>query len=308
MRGQWRRTELSLTQVAFADAAVATPPAALQLAVEESEAAPAAVQVLRCTVPLSEAEAAGWPEGVFSDIPLSRSKATFEAISWITDRLRLPETLEAWAPISAGPAVQRWMRGESPCELSAPTVPALSWINAGKGKLIAVEDPVQAGQFEQRLKHRPQPFVVQRSAHASADGGAIVGALRIAANPAALGMRALATMPQATRAHTLIRTRARARTRIPTFTLTVPQGTHADQASLSWRVVNHSDASGGPTWKLPQLQISSNKQDVEAEQPPHFRNFDGRSKRLPVLELRKEQKRSLSWMLRQVGPEPEPEP
>ena len=43
MRGQWRRTELSLTQVAFADAAVATPPAALQLAVEESEAAPAAV-------------------------------------------------------------------------------------------------------------------------------------------------------------------------------------------------------------------------------------------------------------------------
>ena len=281
MRGQWRRTELSLTQVAFADAAVATPPAALQLAVEESEAAPAAVQVLRCTVPLSEAEAAGWPEGVFSDIPLSRSKATFEAISWITDRLRLPETLEAWAPISAGPAVQRWMRGESPCELSAPTVPALSWINAGKGKLIAVEDPVQAGQFEQRLKHRPQPFVVQRSAHASADGGAIVGALRIAANPAALGMRALATMPQ---------------------------GTHADQASLSWRVVNHSDASGGPTWKLPQLQISSNKQDVEAEQPPHFRNFDGRSKRLPVFELRKEQKRSLSWMLRQVGPEPEPEP
>ena len=76
MRGQWRRTELSLTQVAFADAAVATPPAALQLAVEESEAVPAAVQVLRCTVPLSEAEAAGWPGGVFSDIPLSRSKAT----------------------------------------------------------------------------------------------------------------------------------------------------------------------------------------------------------------------------------------
>ena len=62
--------------MAFADAAVATPAAALQLAVEASEAAPAAVQVLRCTVPLSEAEAAGWPEGFFSDLPLSRSKAT----------------------------------------------------------------------------------------------------------------------------------------------------------------------------------------------------------------------------------------
>ena len=272
VRGQWCRTELSLTQVAFADAAVATPPAALQLGVEAAEAAPAAVQVLRCKVPLSEAEAAGWPEGAFNDIPLSRSKATFEAISWITDRLRLPETLEGWASISAGPAVQRWMGGGSPCELSAPTVPALSWVNAGKGKLIAVEDPVQAGQFEQRLKHRPQPFVVQRSADRSGDGGALVGSLRIAANPASLGMRALAT---------------------------VPLGKHADQAALSWRVVKHSDESGGPAWKLPQLQISSNKQDVEAEQPPHFKKFDGRSKRLPVLELRKEQQRSLSWMLRQ---------
>ena len=55
MRGQWRRTELSLTQVAFADAAVATPPAALQLAVD------AAITVLRVDL-IIMAKAAGGPK------------------------------------------------------------------------------------------------------------------------------------------------------------------------------------------------------------------------------------------------------
>ena len=279
VKGQWRPLKLSFSQVEFSDAVFAAPPKPLQLSMGKEAAedkAPAAVQVLRCKVPLSAAEAKDWPShGEWADIPLARSKATFEAIAFITDRLRLPKAIsEGWASLDAGPAIERWIAGGSPCEHSAPSIPKLSWVNAGRGKLIAIEDPVQAGQYEQRLKHRPQPFVVQRRADA-AGGAGLQGSLRVAVNPTSLVLRALATLPP---------------------------GQLGEQAELTWRVVPHIDER----LTMKPLALSSNKRDAQAPQPPHFKAFEGRSKKLPVLGLRKEQQRSLSWMLAQESADAPP--
>ena len=104
---------------------------------------------------------------------------------------------------------------------------------------------------------------------------ALTGALRIAVNPLALGVRALALLP--------------------------PSGL-ADEAEVAWRLVQHSDQ---PITFKP-LQLSSNKRDPSAEQPEHFRAFSGRPKSLPVLELRPEQQRSLHWMKAQEAEDAPP--
>lgn len=139
------------------------------------------------------------------------------------------------------------------CERCAPTAPKLRWLQVGK-KVLPVEDPVQAGEYERRLKRRPNPFVTQLKLDEDD-----IGCVRVGINIPTLLHRALSRLPSLNR---------------------------TEQATLSWRLDTNYTPSVNTL--LPRFAISSNKKDREHTQPPNFK-----------IPLRKEQLRSLEWMLAQ---------
>jgi hypothetical protein len=148
----------------------------------------------------------------------------------------------------------------SNCERCAPSAPQLQWIQAGK-KMVALEDPVQAGGYERSLKKRPNPFITQLKLD---DNG--VGTVRVGFNAPTLLHRALSRLPSANR---------------------------TERPILSWRLNTNFTPTASLT--LPKFVILSNKRDKEHAQPPHFK-----------IPLRKEQLRSLEWMVQQESPDAPP--
>lgn len=139
------------------------------------------------------------------------------------------------------------------CERCAPTQPQIQWVRKG-GKTIPIEDSIEAGEYERRLKRRPSAFVTQLKY--SDDH---TGAVRVGVNIPSLLHRAVSRLP------------SKARTGEPT---------------VSWRL--NTNFVPAATANLPKFIISSNKLDKQHAQPPNFK-----------LDLRKEQLRSLEWMLKQ---------
>ena len=148
------------------------------------------------------------------------------------------------------------------CERCAPTPPTLSWIRNPKNKIVAIEDSIEAGEYERRLKRRPAPFVTQLKFDQT-DG---IGTLRIGINIPSLLHRALSRLPD-------IEGNGRIQ-RAPT---------------LSWRL--NTEFSPAAQIHLPKFTLLSNKKDKQHSQPLHFK-----------LPLRVEQLRSLEWMIRQEDP------
>lgn len=96
--------------------------------------------------------------------------------------------------------------------------------------------------------------------------------MKISINPVALAHRALALLPQTGTPNN-----------IAFYCIYIA----LDGAlSLKWRVVEHTNEVVG---KLPIFSIKSNARDKPHAGPPHFASF----------KLRREQLRSLSWMLQQ---------
>ncbi|CAM9534976.1 unnamed protein product, partial [Phaeothamnion confervicola] len=240
-------------------AAAAAAGAATAGATATKEAPPCAeaASVLRCEVKLSPQSGAAWPvpaDGHWIKVDLQRSHAKFEALAWLVRRWTIPEPVRNW---SVGAAVAP--TGSIRC---APSRPQLKWVNdpdPNKVRKRAREDYREAGRYEQALKARPEAFVVQLRR----DGD--VGQARIAVNVASLAHRALACLPRGGDAGATV----------------APAG--GAVTSFSWRLTEHLDHAKG----LPVLRVPSNKSDVPAAQPPHFR---------PKVQLRPEQLRSLTWM------------
>jgi hypothetical protein len=152
----------------------------------------------------------------------------------------------------------------------------------GETKISAREDPLQAAAYEQALKRRPAPFVVQwrKKEEGSKKGKAVVGEvaeaeavgdLVIAVNPATLVHRALANVSGGV---------ARERSAAPTLGDGVP--------TVEWQVVRHDEK--GAALKLKPFELKSNRRDPKFGQP------DGWNRKFP---LRPEQLRSLGWMIKQ---------
>lgn len=76
----------------------------------------------------------------------------------------------------------------------------------------------------------------------------------------------------------------------------LPPSALADVPQFSWKLVTGYTAP--PTIEYPQYQVKSNRPDPQDKQPPHFTN--------PKLQLRKEQLRSLHWMVFQESDEAPP--
>ena len=143
--------------------------------------------MLVARVPLHSQAGPEWPRGAWKEVEQIYERATFRALSWLLERIKVVD----------GPFAD-WQEVELPkdhsnCERCAPLAPSLRWIKQGK-KVMAIEDSAEAGEYERRLKRRPAAFVTQLKLD---DKG--TGTVRIGVNVASLTHRAFARLPTAGR-------------------------------------------------------------------------------------------------------------
>ncbi|KAJ7504292.1 hypothetical protein B0H11DRAFT_2273456 [Mycena galericulata] len=236
------------------DAQFAIPGQALALS-GSNDACGSASAVLVCSVPLRGQAGPEWPRGGWGEVDKVHERSTFRLLAWLLERIRHVDSNFK----------EDWQAAELPedisnCERCSPSPPQLQWIQAGK-KMVALEDPVQAGKYERSLKKRPSPFVTQLKVD---DNGS--GTVRVGLNAPSLLHRALSRLPVVNR---------------------------SERPMLSWRL--NTNFTPTASQNLPKFVIASNKHDKEHAQPPHFK-----------LNLRKEQLRSLQWMVQQESPDAPP--
>eukprot|EP00951_Prasinocladus_malaysianus_P040524 scaffold466920_cov42-Prasinocladus_malaysianus.AAC.1 len=99
-------------------------------------------------VPLTVSDEKLWPQSEWVSLNLERSKATFDQLAWLTERLELPDRLEEWNWASKEPGQPVKVTS---CQCCAPELPRMSWFNQ-KGKIVAKEDPMQAAAYECQIK------------------------------------------------------------------------------------------------------------------------------------------------------------
>ncbi|KAF5361779.1 hypothetical protein D9756_002318 [Leucocoprinus leucothites] len=203
--------------------------------------------ILSCRVDLQSQAGSEWPRGEWKEVDKVHERGTFQALAWVLERIRhVDDGLRTWQQVDV-------TDHHLDCRRCAPLEPKLRWLQIGK-KIAPVEDPVQAGEYERRLKTRPSPFVTQLKLEENG-----IGMVRVGINIPTLLHRALSRLPTHNR---------------------------PEKPLLSWRL----DTNYTPVVNvnLPKFTILSNKADKEHAQPPNFKT-----------PLRKEQLRSLEWMLTQ---------
>lgn len=211
-----------------------------------------------------------WPhaDGFWHEVDLEhRASMTFRSLAWLTERVAIPAGLLAYMPLNLPSA---WgQKCKTPCQGCAPAAPDIQWLQLPKKQPLPMENDRQAGPYEQALKRRPAPFVVQLRVDPSSDEGhgTATGKMRIGVNPLTLAHRALARLPR--------------------------NDYVIGQPCLSWRLAKIDKQLN--LFNLPKYTLRSNRGDAEADNPRFFK-----------LELRREQKRSLTWMLAQESDEIEP--
>ena len=251
-----------------------------------------AVAIMKARVPLPAADAEAWPEGDFVTLRNDRSHSTFSRLAWFTSRLDLPEGVQRFSPLDNGDSSAAKHLCDTACPRCAPQPPKLEWVRrAGEKKLEAREDPREAATFEQSLKRRPAPFVVQwrkQSAKVTSPSkkgkGAVddaVGDLVIAVNPATLVHRALANVTGGV-------ARERSAARLYDEKKSTPE--------MEWQVVRHLEMDTAAP--LEPFALKSNRADPYAKQPPGWN--------VEKVPLRPEQLRSLHWMLERERETQEP--
>lgn len=191
----------------------------------------------------------------------ARSKTAFKDVKWLTTRVEIPRVFDAWHEFALPTDILQSAPGSSPNEVCAPTPPELQFVLV-KNKLVARENPAQAGEYEKALKNRPDTFLVQISNGSSA-GAAGKDSLRVGVNAAALASQTIMQLPQ----------------HLP-----------RDDLKVSWRLVaNNGGGGANGDVAFPRLNLMSCRAESAAEQPPNFSKYP----------LRPEQLRSLAWMQKQ---------
>jgi len=143
--------------------------------------------LLVARVPLHSQAGPEWPKGAWQEVEQIHERATFRALSWLLERIKVVDgSFTAWQGVELP-------EDHSSCERCAPLAPSLHWIKQAK-KVMAIEDSAEAGEYERRLKRRPAPFVAQLKLDDDD-----VGTVRIGVNIASLTHRAFARLPTAGR-------------------------------------------------------------------------------------------------------------
>lgn len=173
---------------------VLSPRAALKVEVSSCEKAQA---LLVCRVPLRGQAEHVWAEE-WTEVDKIHERTTFEALAWLTERIRSMGQLGEWHNLKLP---NDWVR----CERCDPTPPKVRWVHQGK-KYVPYENQQEAAPYERSLKNRPLPFIT----HLRLEAGGI-GALRIGLNAPTLIHRALSRLP--------------------------PSQSPAEKPTISWRLV-----------------------------------------------------------------------
>ena len=230
VQGRWASTEatIMLNEIEKRGSSVAVPEDHVE--VDINDITP--VAVMRAELPLCpNGELRHWPQRPdWRTLDLQRSKDTFESFNWFMEMLTIPEAIRDWTAV---PSIEADFAPDPRC---APPKPSLQWHRVSGNKIEPRENQLEAAQYEQALKARPDAFVVQMRR----DGD--TGGLRVGVNPSSMIHRSRANLP----------------------------GVSHGEVSASWRVTEHSEM---PLEKLPSFKFTSCKGNKPQEQPPNFRKY-----------------------------------
>ncbi|KZT54292.1 hypothetical protein CALCODRAFT_17501 [Calocera cornea HHB12733] len=230
VRRAWvRAAGLEILPVQEGDALFAVPAGPLPVDVEVDHCK-TATAILTCHVPIKDEMADHWSKDRWTEVDVIHERAVFQNLSWLTERVKGISGMQDWS------TVQTAACDLPDCPACAPKAPTIQWYKGPTRGVIAMEDMVEAGRYEQALKHRPSAFITQCRL---LDG---VGTMRIGVNFASLVHRAAAALSD--RGNKV-----------------VPQ--------LSWRLT--TEYMPGSILNLPKFRLSSNRHDSESAQPPNFR-------------------------------------
>ncbi|KAJ2934887.1 hypothetical protein H1R20_g2299, partial [Candolleomyces eurysporus] len=187
--------------------------------------------LLTCAVSLGDHAGPEWPRGSWGQVDKVHERGTFRSIAWLLEPVRhIADKFSGWQSVDSQNSV------EHQCNRCAPTSPSLRWVVQNR-KTIAIEDVIQAGEYERRLKQRPAPFSTELKL--DTDG---TGHVRVGANILSLLHRAYSRLPTINR---------------------------KEAVSLSWRLdTNFTPAANS---NLSKFNLLSNKKDKVHAQPPNFK-------------------------------------
>ena len=195
-----------------------------------------ATAIVAVSVPIAhpEGESKLWGKDEWHQVDIQLKGRDFqEQMAWMTERLPEISAFKDWSEIECDAVVEQ--TEPTCCSRCAPVAPGVGWILSA-GKLLPLEDPAEAGEFERALKNRPAPFVIQTRL----DGH--LGTMEVALNVTSLLHQALSLLPpRKDSPHT-----------------------------LAWRLLpNHPSVESSIFISKPFV-IPSNKDDPTCDQPPSF--------------------------------------
>lgn len=228
--------------------------------------------------------------GGILEVNLQKARRVFDEVAFATSRMSIPVCFNdgCWLDLDQS-KLAIVDDQEEICQTCAPNKPHVRWTTLSKGTrtmFVPIEDGKEAAVYERRLKNRPHPWIVRLSAkspdptnppEANAECAArSCLTISISCNANSLVQRGLGLFPR----------NSLARSAWIELASNSPNLTR--RCSFEWRVVPHVDKVMPD---FPKLTFTSNKKDPQAAQPPNFAKYP----------LRKEQLRSLHWMLLQEG-------
>ena len=244
-------------------------------------------EIISCQVPLSTTDKlfdeCDRNNGDFMELNLKKSKRIFEDMAFALSRISMSPASAEWLPMDTREALTE--KGEEvPCQKCAPSKPTVKWtlVTVSKTqKFVPLEDGRQAAVYEQAIKNRPNPWIVRLQARRESDSSPNRGMLtvQIGCNAFSLVQQALRVFPPGSL------------TRRNMIALTDSDTVMRKAGCVfEWRIVPHHEKSSFMEGEFKKMHLKSNKTDMYAKQPSGF------DEKFP---LRKEQLRSLQWMLQQ---------
>ena len=232
-------------------------------------------EIITCTVPVSKVNKMLSPclRHDCLELNMTKSKGVLESLAFLTSRLSIPDALNqkqsdsGWITLDRS-SLEQTDGDDALCSRCSPERPFTQWTIVEKGKqrlYLPVEDGRQAAVFERMLKERPNPWSARLSESTSPE----LRTLSIGCNVFSLVQRAYGCFPR----NSLVRKSSR-------------DFSPDSDIEYNFRIVPHVDQA---KIRFETLTFTSNKSDDEALQPPKFIKYP----------LRREQLRSLKWMLRQ---------
>ena len=149
---------LTIGLVSGRDAIFATPSEGMSIDISQ-DACKSASALLVCNVPLGAEAGPEWCQLAYKEVEKVHERVAFRPLAWLTKHIRtIDGQFSEWQEVA--PHEHDGKKGKLvACHRCAPVSPAILWAKSKKGKVVAVEDTVRAGEFERNLKRRPAPFV-----------------------------------------------------------------------------------------------------------------------------------------------------